>query len=106
MLWEILLWFQAKDTICWEAYTYTFTIAFLYNKPIAMKNTSSADYVRKYLEEVWILFEIVIAYYISKPVYCLLSARQLFRRWNSYGQQFSSFHGQLPQTKNYYHSGE
>ena len=30
-----------------------------------MKNTSSADYVRKYIEEVWILFEIVIIYYIS-----------------------------------------
>jgi len=41
-----------KDTICWENYTNTFIIAFLYNKSIAMKNTSSADYVRKYFEEV------------------------------------------------------
>ena len=41
-----------QDTICWDDYTNTFIITFLYNyKSIAMKNTSSADYVRKYFEE-------------------------------------------------------
>ena len=55
-----------KDTICWDDHTCTFIITCLYStKSSAMKNTSPADYVRKYIEEVWILFEIVIIYYIS-----------------------------------------
>jgi len=42
-----------KDMIYWDDHTCTFIITFLYNtKSSAMKNTSPADYVRKYIEEV------------------------------------------------------